>query len=45
MNVVSKVESFGTTEGTPTAKIVISKCGELKKGIKKKSKGKKGKKK
>ncbi len=30
MDVVKKVESFGTNSGSPKAKIVISDCGELK---------------
>jgi len=30
MDVVKKIEKFGTDSGTPTAKIVISDCGEVK---------------
>ncbi len=30
MDVVKKIEAFGTESGKPTAKIVISACGELK---------------
>jgi len=30
MDVVKKMESFGTRSGTPMAKIVIANCGELK---------------
>jgi len=30
MDVVKKIEKFGTESGKPTAKIVISKCGEVK---------------
>jgi peptidyl-prolyl isomerase F (cyclophilin D) len=29
MNIVKKIESYGTQSGTPTAKIVIADCGQL----------------
>lgn len=31
MDVVKKVESYGTRAGTPTAKIIVANCGEVKK--------------
>lgn len=29
MDVVKKIESYGTQSGSPTAKLVISKCGQV----------------
>ena len=29
MDVVKKIESYGSQSGKPTAKIVIAKCGQL----------------